>query len=71
MTLFHDQIRNEERKRGRRWWSNRLPPSPRDGRPAGEGMLERKGVPLNWDSESVREYLRKRYGESGVATSGV
>lgn len=26
-------------------------------------MLEREGVPVNWDSEVVREYLRARYGE--------
>jgi len=25
--------------------------------------LEREGVPVNWDSESVREYLKARYGE--------
>lgn len=26
-------------------------------------MLEREGVPVNWDSESVKEYLKARYGE--------
>ena len=25
-------------------------------------MLEREGVPVNWDSEVVREYLKARYG---------
>ena len=33
-------------------------------------MLEEEGVPVSWDSESVREYLRKRYGEASVAPSG-
>jgi len=26
-------------------------------------MLEREEVPVNWDSESVKEYLKARYGE--------
>ncbi|HKZ93581.1 MAG TPA: UPF0175 family protein [Candidatus Bathyarchaeia archaeon] len=26
-------------------------------------MLEMNGVPVNWDSESVKEYLKARYGE--------
>jgi len=26
-------------------------------------ILEREGVPVNWDSESVKEYLKARYGE--------
>jgi predicted HTH domain antitoxin len=26
-------------------------------------LLEREGVPVNWDSESVKEYLKARYGE--------
>ena len=26
-------------------------------------MLEREGVPVNWDSESVREYLKAKYGD--------
>ena len=26
-------------------------------------LLEREGVPVNWDSESVREYLKAKYGE--------
>jgi len=26
-------------------------------------MLEKGGVPVEWDSESVKEYLRTRYGE--------
>lgn len=34
-------------------------------------MLEREGVPVNWDSEIVKEYLRTRYGESSVASSGI
>jgi predicted HTH domain antitoxin len=25
-------------------------------------MLEREGVPVNWDSESVKSYMRSRYG---------
>jgi len=25
-------------------------------------ILEREGVPVNWDSESVKEYLKARYG---------
>lgn len=33
--------------------------------------LEKEGVPVNWDSESVKEYLKARYGESSVAKSGV
>jgi predicted HTH domain antitoxin len=33
-------------------------------------MLEEEGVPVSWDSESVREYLRKRYGEASVTPSG-
>jgi len=32
-------------------------------------MLEREGVPVNWDSESVREYLQARYGESAPVQS--
>jgi len=34
-------------------------------------MLEREGVPINWDSEVFREYLREKYGEPSVAKSGV
>jgi len=34
-------------------------------------MLEKEGVPFNWDSEGVRDYLKARYGESAVAASGV
>ena len=34
-------------------------------------ILEREGIPVNWDSESVKEYLKARYGESSVAPSGV
>jgi len=34
-------------------------------------MLEREGVPVNWDSESVREYLQARYGESAPVQSRV
>jgi len=30
-------------------------------------MLEKDGIPVNWDSESVKEYLKTRYGESSVA----
>jgi len=26
-------------------------------------ILEREGVPVNWGSESVKEYLKARYGE--------
>jgi len=26
-------------------------------------MLEREEVPVNWDSESVKKYLKARYGE--------
>jgi len=26
-------------------------------------MLEMEGVPVNWDSESIKEYLEARYGE--------
>jgi len=26
-------------------------------------MLERAGVPVNWDSEGVKSYLKTRYGE--------
>jgi len=26
-------------------------------------ILEREGVPVNWDSESVREYLKAKYGD--------
>jgi len=26
-------------------------------------MLEREGVPVDWDSESIKEYLKTRYGE--------
>lgn len=33
--------------------------------------LEEEGVPVNWDSQSVKEYLKARYGESSVAKSGV
>lgn len=25
-------------------------------------MLEREGIPVNWDSESVKSYMRSRYG---------
>lgn len=34
-------------------------------------ILETEGVPFNWDSESVRDYLRARYGESTVAPHGI
>jgi len=34
-------------------------------------MLERGGVPVEWDLESVKEYLRTRYGESSIAQSGI
>lgn len=34
-------------------------------------MLEKEGVPVNWDSGIVKEYLKARYGESGVASSGI
>lgn len=34
-------------------------------------MLERGGVPVEWDSESVKEYLKTRYGESSIAQSGI
>ena len=34
-------------------------------------MLEREGVPINWDSEVFNEYLKERYGEPSVAKSGV
>lgn len=33
-------------------------------------MLEREGVPVNWDSGSVKEYLKTRYGKSSVAPRG-
>ena len=26
-------------------------------------ILEVEGVPVNWDSESIKEYLKARYGE--------
>jgi predicted HTH domain antitoxin len=26
-------------------------------------LLERKGVPYNWDMESVKEYMKENYGE--------
>jgi len=26
-------------------------------------ILEREDVPVNWDSESIKEYLKTRYGE--------
>ncbi|MDH7477179.1 MAG: UPF0175 family protein [Candidatus Bathyarchaeota archaeon] len=26
-------------------------------------LLEREDVPVNWDSESIKEYLKARYGE--------
>lgn len=26
-------------------------------------LLERECVPVNWDSDSIREYLRTKYGE--------
>jgi len=26
-------------------------------------ILEREGVPVNWDSESIREYLKAKYGD--------
>jgi len=26
-------------------------------------ILELEGVPVNWDSESIKEYLKARYGE--------
>jgi len=25
--------------------------------------LEKEGIPVNWDQESVREYMKARYGE--------
>jgi len=34
-------------------------------------MLETEGVPFNWDSGSVRDYLKARYGESTVAARGI
>ncbi len=27
------------------------------------GLLEREGVPVNWDSESLKEYMRNKYGD--------
>ncbi|MGB9756773.1 MAG: UPF0175 family protein [Candidatus Bathyarchaeales archaeon] len=27
------------------------------------GLLEKEGVPVNWDSENIREYLKAKYGE--------
>lgn len=33
--------------------------------------LEKEGVPVNWDSQSVKEYLKARYGELSVAKSGI
>lgn len=26
-------------------------------------LLEREGVPVNWDSEGIREYLKAKYGD--------
>jgi len=26
-------------------------------------ILEKEGVPVNWDSEGIREYLKARYGD--------
>jgi predicted HTH domain antitoxin len=26
-------------------------------------ILEREGVPVNWDSEGIREYLKAKYGD--------
>jgi len=26
-------------------------------------MLEKEGIPINWDSEMVKDYLKTRYGE--------
>jgi len=26
-------------------------------------ILEREGVPVNWDSESIREYVKAKYGD--------
>lgn len=26
-------------------------------------MLEKEGVPINWDSGSIKEYLKAKYGE--------
>jgi len=26
-------------------------------------ILEREGVPINWDSEGIREYLKVKYGD--------
>ena len=26
-------------------------------------LLERKGIPYNWDMESVKEYMKENYGE--------
>jgi len=26
-------------------------------------ILEKEGVPVNWDSESIREYLKAKYGD--------
>ena len=34
-------------------------------------MLERGGIPVEWDSESVKEYLKTRYGGSSIASSGI
>jgi len=34
-------------------------------------ILEREGVPVNWNSESIKEYLKARYGESSVAPLGI
>ena len=34
-------------------------------------MLEREGVPVNWNSESIKEYLKARYGESSIGQGGL
>ena len=34
-------------------------------------ILEREGIPVNWDSESVKKYLEAKYGESSVAPGHV
>jgi len=32
-------------------------------------MLEKQGVPVNWDSEIVQEYMKSKYGEPVGPTS--
>lgn len=34
-------------------------------------MLEREGVPVNWDSKVFKEYMKEKYGESSVAPSDI